>query len=859
MKRLISILALMFICTPFALCVESLISGKVLSRGKAVEGVIVRLTVDGRDVSYDITNSEGLFKISYSGSANVLKLVCSHLSFETKELTLDNKSQNLTVSLEPKVTKIKEITVTAPDVRLRGDTLIYNLGAFTKESDVTLEDALKNLPGIEVAKSGKISYMGKDLSHFYVEGMDLLGGRYSIATTNITPDMVSTVEVMENHQPIKIMQKKMLSDAVAMNIKLKKEAKLKPKANIEAGIGYAEPDAVYRLGLTGMLFSKKFQTISTIKFGTVGEQSSAAAQMHFVEIPAVNNLAMNIVATQSGSTPPLDNGRFTNTTDGLASINTINKFSEDDELRINANYTYTNEDYNYSQLSDYYVDDTRTIVDENNTPKTLIHNPSLEVKYNRNSDKIYLNNTIKGDVSILDNGFNTLNSGSLIAQSREALGYNVTNNFNIRKPIGSRTLGFSSTISYLATPNNSVSYTSALDENYNYIQNANGRTFYTNNTFDYSFLLSPNTQLFLPVTLKYTNNNIQTTLSGRDTQPNDLKGGELRTAISPRLEYKAPSGRFEMTATAPVGYSYMDYNQATQKYNSFLYSPSVAMKFILSPSSNIRLNGGASNSIGDATSFLVNPIQTSYRTASIASGILAENTAQSATLSYQYKMPLSHFYLNTSVGYIHSMRNLLPSQWFSGEDIISTQTLGDNQSEGFNAQLHLSKLFKSIKTKVDLGGFYSLSNGEVMQQNILTEYTSAYYGANLTLTTTPLNWLEFSYTGSLSINNSKFLSTASTVTNHSHRARLTFLPTKNLHITLSGDYVNNQVSPTKYVDMFLLDLEASYKFKKFTLGLALTNILDTKQYAYTVFNGLDTFSYNYTLYPRELVLYFRFL
>ena len=34
-------------------------------------------------------------------------------------------------------------------------------------SDVTLEDGLKRLPGVDVAQSGAISYMGKPIAQFF--------------------------------------------------------------------------------------------------------------------------------------------------------------------------------------------------------------------------------------------------------------------------------------------------------------------------------------------------------------------------------------------------------------------------------------------------------------------------------------------------------------------------------------------------------------------------------------------------------------------------------------------------------------------------------------------------------------------
>lgn len=46
-------------------------------------------------------------------------------------------------------------------------------------------------------ENGQISYQGTAINKFYIEGMDLLGGKYNIATNNISNDDVGSVEIME--------------------------------------------------------------------------------------------------------------------------------------------------------------------------------------------------------------------------------------------------------------------------------------------------------------------------------------------------------------------------------------------------------------------------------------------------------------------------------------------------------------------------------------------------------------------------------------------------------------------------------------------------------------------------------------
>lgn len=624
-------------------------------------------------------------------------------------------------------------------------------------------------------------------------------------------------------------------------------------------MGYADNSLLYRLGVTGMLFSKKFQTISTLKYGNVGAQNSAMIIAHYMSMNDRKCMAMDVLGSLSASTPPLSQSRYLNQSDGVASINTISKLGEGETFRINANYGYTNNNYEYSTVSDYYIGDSREVVEEQSTPSSILHKPSLDIDYTNNQKDFYLNNSFTSKLSVIDNLLPILNDGDLIKQSQKALDYSLSNRFNLRKQIGSDNISFQSQVSYVATPDNAVTYSSALNDEYNYIQNADGRGFFTSNNFEYTSSLSSYVKLSLPVNLDFGYNYLNTYISGRDTDPNDLDGYDFEAKFAPRLEYIAPSRRLELTFNAPLGYSLLDYNQAPQSYHKFIYSPYLSMKFTLSPSSIIRFNLNANNSIGDATDFLVNPIQTSYRSANVASGILAESEVQGASLSYNYKLPLSYMFFNASVGYNHTKRNLLSSQYVDGEDVITSSMLGDSQSESYYARFTISKQFQPISTKIDLSGYYNYSNGDVVQQDVLTSYISNNYRLTAVVNTTPLKWLELKYSGSVALNSSKYMDIESRLIQQSHTLRLSLMPTDKLSLFAQMDYVNNQISDTDFVDMALLDVGAKYTFKKVELQLSLNNMLNTKQYGYTIFSGLDTYSYNYNLRGREIVLSFRWL
>ena len=56
------------------------------------------------------------------------------------------------------------------------------------------------MPGMEVKPDGQISFNGKAINKFYIEGMDLMGDRYALASGNLLRKRVKSVEVLRNHQ-----------------------------------------------------------------------------------------------------------------------------------------------------------------------------------------------------------------------------------------------------------------------------------------------------------------------------------------------------------------------------------------------------------------------------------------------------------------------------------------------------------------------------------------------------------------------------------------------------------------------------------------------------------------------------------
>ena len=274
MKQLFTFFLFIFISSISS--AQTVITGHVQdSKGKTVESFVTLSTKSsGTTESYADVDAKGLYKLEYTGEADSLVLTVSGMNIGNVTRVIANKSQVVDFTVDSKALRLKEVVVKAEKIRQAGDTLNYNVAAYRDNNDRVIVDVLKKMPGIGVSEDGSISYNGKKIKEFYVENMDLLQSRYSIATSNISAQDVATVQIMQNHQPVRSMKDLVPSSDVAINIKLRKDAKGTFALTAMVGAGGEEAGRgdrfLWQGELVGMYFGKKQQNITLYKGNNIG-------------------------------------------------------------------------------------------------------------------------------------------------------------------------------------------------------------------------------------------------------------------------------------------------------------------------------------------------------------------------------------------------------------------------------------------------------------------------------------------------------------------------------------------------------------------------------------------------------------
>lgn len=156
-------------------------------------------------------------------------------------LRTDSPSVALADSLwnEPSI-DLGEFVVTgvAAAVVAKEDTVEYNAGSYKTRPNATVEDLLKKLPGVEVSSDGSISANGKTVSKILVDGKEFFGDDYTMASQNITSDMVEKVQVVDRKSDLsRLTGVDDGEEETVINLKVKKCMKNGWFGDISAGYG----------------------------------------------------------------------------------------------------------------------------------------------------------------------------------------------------------------------------------------------------------------------------------------------------------------------------------------------------------------------------------------------------------------------------------------------------------------------------------------------------------------------------------------------------------------------------------------------------------------------------------------------
>jgi len=836
------------------------VTGKVTSAdNKALADVIVKITVKGKMLSYATTDANGGYCIIIKQNLPQDAVISfSHLSYESisepikptrSEIMIKNKI------LKPQSVALRELRVKGQPVKIKGDTLSYNLASFLGKGDVTLEDGLKRLPGVSVANDGGINYMGRPISEFQIEGLNLLGGKYPLATQNMRTEHVTKVEILRGFNQHKI-DKDEQSDDVALNVKLSARAKMKPIGTEETGAGYMQDGKdkmLGKLGLAGMLFAERFQTICSVKAGNYRDYGRNKWDMD------VSTSATRLLpGWKSGESVPADHTFERN---AMVSLNAIQKYDSLRRFRINADYCYHQQTAEAQTQSTYLGNDGLDItIGEHAYPDECQHTAKLSATYNEDFSNHYLYENFalktkfekdKGDMLYLVN-----HQEDDIVQHSRLSSFEASNEIRYAVRHGKHRTNLSSALTFFRTP--------TLHLNFEYegkraVQTAQSTTIDMKNSMDYSIKLGKGHRIHTPISIASSLEFIETEWrrTGLLSGHNRLHGGRMSPNISPSYDWTSADKQLYIQGGIPLTWNLFRLGNLSEQRLEL--SPDINIKYTFNANNKLELSSVYAQQTGDLTQMMsmqmTDTVQTSYRSYRAAStGIIGHDKNWRTSLDWRYQQPLSFFTLQASLLHIRSWRNMLSSQTVSGIDLTNTSLAHDSHSQSTKMCFSMSKNIPSIFTKFDLESSYTFGSTQMAVNGQMIEPHTCNVSYGTKISAMPITWIELKYDCAFERNRTTYNDISKTQTSFDQEAELHIFPVSMLDISAKYNYTRQEVASNQYTSLSLLGASVQWKYMKTNVfRFELNNLFNQRHYAYAVFDGVNTFSYDQYLCGRNIM------
>lgn len=230
---------------------------------------------NGDIITYTISEEDGSFVLETT-ETGFFTLEVSHISFsphkEQIELHESNLKYSFLVILKPNSNELGEVIIQAGRAVAQqdGDTLSYNLDAFTTGNEQKLKDIINKLPGLEIDAHGNIKSEGKVIGNLLIDGKHFFGDNHKLAVDNLSAEMIEGIDLLKNYEAFDAVKDIEGSKETALNIKIKEEYKGRPTGNIDVYGGYKER---YRSHVNLFSFAKTHNISFIGDLNNTGQQS----------------------------------------------------------------------------------------------------------------------------------------------------------------------------------------------------------------------------------------------------------------------------------------------------------------------------------------------------------------------------------------------------------------------------------------------------------------------------------------------------------------------------------------------------------------------------------------------------------
>lgn len=849
-----------------------LIKGKITDTlGVGMQGASVTIVTEEQQVlAFAISNKSGDYSLSVTTGLSSMLLNVRKLNYKPVSQTILNQQQELNFTLHFFSEVLPEVKVKSGPIRMRGDTISYQVSEFAEGRDRSIGDVLAKMPGIEIQGDGKVLYQGKPINRYYIEGMDLLEGRYGLANRNLPHQSVTSVQVIENHQPIKVLDSLVPSNQAAINIKLKNNISTTGNAQLGAGVA----PFLWSANITPMVFTKKHQFIASYQSNNVGNDVSVQLKalnlesfLEQIETPTMKTNLVNIVEVQF---PPVSNLRFLDNNIHLGTLNYITKLKRQLELRINTSYYNDFQRQRGANNIEYILPTGNIVLEEEMNNRVFYNDFKTSITLQKNAAKGYLSNNTRFHLNTDGAAGHLFNNNDNISQRTSTPYTSVVNELKWITPIGKQLITIYSFINYNRSPQRLIitpgQFIEALNDSVDYgqlRQDIRQQVWQTHNYAELTkalrgFTLTSRAGLVLQE--QQTDADIYIdNIKSQDHFNNALLYTKQKFFVQTELIRKTP--KTDLTIRLPFSYTHISVRDSRldhgQKNGGLIIQPSVTWRYKLGHYWESDIFGGFSNDFYQPGQVLYGYLLTNYRNLQQNAYPVLQNKTVYFQPGIRFRNPVSGVFFNVRYRFSFSdnpflFQNLVQPD---GTMIIAIKDV-ENKAYRQEMSAKLGYYLTAIKTTLTIGADASRQTENQWLGDGPSKTLNTTINPNLRINTRFSAYASIDYT----INNNIGINKTGTRPGQqyytlSQAGRLTLYPLKNHQLTVTADHYYNDFVPANKHNVYW-DLAYRYTIAKqrIDFDLVCINMLNAATYVRPMFTQFY-FSQNIVqLRPRQLML-----
>ncbi|WP_129714697.1 carboxypeptidase-like regulatory domain-containing protein [Pedobacter sp. SYP-B3415] len=855
MSRPVLILLALFALATSAYAQQS-VSGRVTdTKGKALPAVSLTVkSASGDIISFARSDIKGKYTLETAGTAGSAKIEASSIGYKKMAVPLEPRRTVYDFQLQEAEIDLKTVEVkNRPSLTVNGDTLNYRTSDFAGNQDRSIGDVLKKMPGIEVAENGKISYNGKAISNFYIDGDNVLDDKYNIGTKSIPQGAVEKVQVISNDQPVKMLRKNNMSDDVALNLVLKDEARLKLMGDARLGAG---TPGRFDESLTAMLFRKNLKFVNNLKGNNIGSDPGIDLIGHNMgdyQRRVENNKPASLLSAGAAAVPTLPQSRSLYNKAGLINLNNLYKMGTDLQVKANVSYLYDQRFQDYSKVSETYLPGQTISYTEQQGSNMNPQRLSGRFSVLENAEDSYLENTLLAEYAPYTNRASLVMNQQQAGQQLYQHPYEFSNEFSFRKKFRSgRVVNF---YSYLSASGQSETLRVSPGLNAGVLngglpyagieQSLRIPTLFTNNSASFALVKGAFTQTYragfqlqkqrLVSDLQLLQHD-QQEVAAANAQ-NDLDW--LRHKLYASGIYEYAGEKLKASLTVPLSYNGIDYNDALhdldKSYQRFLINPSFNLKYNTGIENYVTANYSFGNTLGNLDDVYRGTVLRNYRSLFANNADIPEASTHSANATFSFRKAVQMFFLNVQAGYSDTRLNTISSFLLSNSIQQRIVLPLSNHVRTTNLSANASKYLFALKSTVNAGGSFSSSDYNQLQNSQLLPYTANVYTGKAGFESRIGGIITWSYdlNYTTSFNKAKAENAINTrVQQIRQLSTLALTLRRNVFLNLSGEHILTRQSAQPDLRYIFADASVKYRIPKLKTDLefGVTNLANVRTF-----------------------------